>query len=76
MLLRVEETIQQEVKAGGGGDAKDKAGGRRQEERRGEKETKEARTQSNRGENEAGVRRTCATTVKLSHFYPARGLPK
>lgn len=26
MLLRVEETIQQEVKAEGGGDAKDKAG--------------------------------------------------
>lgn len=29
MRLHVEETIEQEVKAGGGGDAKDKAGGGR-----------------------------------------------
>lgn len=46
-----------------------------------EKETKETRTWGEQDTKQPrgkrwGVRRTCATTVKLSHFYLVRGLPK
>lgn len=46
-----------------------------------EKETKETRTEGEQDTKQPrgkrrGVRRTCATTVKLSHFYLVRGLPK
>lgn len=69
MLLRVEETIQQEVKAEGGGDAKDKAG-RGAGGGRGEKETKEAedtkQPRGKRGASQKDLRSDCETIPFLA----------